>query len=60
MDEVAPPSKLAKDSTKRLYDNYLEGKETLQQLTDEVVVNAAESEELVFRIEQDLKDFVRI
>jgi hypothetical protein len=60
MDEVAPPSKLAKDSTKRLYENYLEGKETLQLLTDEVVVNALESEELVFRIEQDLRDLVQI
>ncbi|SRR6266404_220470 len=60
MDEVAPPSKFAKDATIRLYENYLDGKRTLKQLSDEVVTNASESEELVARIESDLKELVQV
>jgi hypothetical protein len=60
MDEVTPPSKLAKDSTKRLYENYLEGKKSLQKLSDEVISRAVESEELVFQIEKDLKELIKV
>jgi hypothetical protein len=56
MDEVALPSELAKDATKRLYENYLKGKETLKQLSDEVVSRVSDSEELVSRIETDLRE----
>jgi hypothetical protein len=60
MDEVAHPSKLAKDSTVRLYENYLEGKETLRQLSDEVISRASESEELVARIEKELMERIQL
>jgi len=60
MDDVSPPSKFAKDSTKRLYENYLEGKRKLKQLSDEVVTDASESEELVVRIEEDLQELVQV
>ncbi|MDQ1638263.1 MAG: hypothetical protein QOF62_1602 [Pyrinomonadaceae bacterium] len=60
MDEVAPPSHLAKEATKRLYENYLEGKKHLKQLSDEVVANVPESEELVSRIEDDLNELVQV
>lgn len=59
MDEVAPPSKFAKDATKRLYENYVKGKEDLVQLADELISSTAESEELVSRIEDDLKELVQ-
>lgn len=58
MDEVAPPSELAKDATKRLYENYLKGKETLKQLSDEVVSSVSDSEQLVSRIETDLEQLL--
>jgi hypothetical protein len=60
MDEVAAPSRFAKDSTKRLYENYLEGKKRLRKLSDEVVANASESEKLVSRIESDLKELIQV
>jgi hypothetical protein len=56
MDEVATPSKLAKDATKRLYENYLKGKEDLAQLSDKVISEVSQSEELVSRIESDLRE----
>ena len=55
MDEVKPPLNNARPSTRQLYDNYMRGKEELQQLSDEVVANAQESEFLVDRIEEDLR-----
>jgi len=60
MDEVAPPSHLAKDATKRLYENYLEGKKSLKKLSDEGVASVSESEELVSRIESDLNELVQV
>ena len=59
MDEVAPPSDLAKDATKRLYENYLKGKETLRGLSDEVVSSVSESEVLAARIETDLRELLQ-
>lgn len=59
MDEVAPPSELAKDATKRLYENYLKGQETLRELTDVVVSSVSESELLVSRIETDLRELLQ-
>jgi hypothetical protein len=60
MDEVTPPSQLAKESTKRLYENYLQGKKSLQKLSDEVISRAVESENLVSQIEKDLKDLIKV
>lgn len=55
MDEVKAPPDNARPSTKQLYDNYMRGKEELRGLSDEVVSSADESENLVDRIEQDLR-----
>jgi hypothetical protein len=38
----------------------LEGKKRLKKLSDEVVANASESEELVSRIEDDLNELVEV
>jgi hypothetical protein len=59
MDEVAHPTKLAKDATKRLYENYLEGKKTLELLSDEVISKVSDSEKLVRRIENDIRGLAR-
>lgn len=58
MDEVQPPPEHAKSSSSQLYENYIQGKETLKGLTDEVVSSIAESERLANRIEADLKELV--
>lgn len=55
MDEVDPPSELAKDATKRLYENYSQGKKDLLQLTDRVICDVSESENLVDQIDSDLR-----
>jgi hypothetical protein len=60
MDEVAHPSKLARDATIQLYDNYVKGKKALKELSDEVISNTSQSEELVSRIEKDLREQVKI
>jgi len=60
MDEVARPSKLAKPATIQLYENYIKGKKALKGLSDEVISNASQSEELVSRIEKDLNEQLRI
>lgn len=54
MDEVDPPTEYAKDATKYLYENYLTGKETLREVSDEVISRVTDSENLVQRIERDL------
>jgi hypothetical protein len=56
MDEINAPSEEAQDSTKHLYDNYIRGKEELKSLSDEVISSAQQSEGLVSRIEEDLKE----
>jgi hypothetical protein len=58
MDDVQPPPQNAKSSSSQLYENYMQGKETLKHITDEIVSSADESEELVNRIEADLKQLV--
>lgn len=59
MDELVPPSERAKDSTKRLYENYIEGKETLKQESDEVISRVEQTEILVSRIESDLMELMQ-
>lgn len=59
MDEVERPSPQAKDATKRLYDNYMKGKETLSLESDEVISTVSETENLVGRIESDLRELVQ-
>jgi hypothetical protein len=59
MDEVESPSERAKDATKRLYENYIEGRSKLQQESDEVISTVDESESLVERIESDLEELVQ-
>jgi Protein of unknown function (DUF3037) len=56
IDELVEPSERAKDSTKRLYENYIEGKETLKQESDEVISKVEQTEILVSRIESDLME----
>ena len=58
MDDVKPPPENAKSSSSQLYENSMQGKETLKHITDEIVSSADESEELVNRIEADLKHLV--
>lgn len=58
MDELVPPSERAKDSTKRLYENYIEGKETLKRESDEVISRVEQTEILVSRIESDLMELL--
>ena len=58
MDSVAHPSPQAKDATKRLYANYIKGQETLSLESDEVVSTLSETEDLVGRIESDLKEML--
>lgn len=59
MDEVEPPSSGARDATKRLYDNYVDGQKTLRQETDEVIARIDESQNLVERIETDLREMLQ-
>lgn len=59
MDEVVPPSDRAKDSTRRLYENYIEGKETLKKESDEVISRVEQTESLVGRIESDLMELIQ-
>jgi hypothetical protein len=59
MDQLDQPSSFAKDERRYLYENYVRGKERLQQLPNaKVVSSATESESLVSRIEQDLRQLV--
>jgi hypothetical protein len=58
MDEVTPPSERAKDATKRLYENYVDGMRTLKLESDEVISSVEQTENLVSRIESDLMDLV--
>lgn len=58
MDEVVPPSERAKDSTKRLYENYIEGMRTLKQESDEVISRVEQTENLIVRIESDLMELL--
>jgi hypothetical protein len=59
MDEVEPPSPGARDATKRLYDNYVDGQKTLRQESDEVIARIDESQNLVERIETDLREMLQ-
>jgi hypothetical protein len=54
MDEVSVPSPNAKPSTEQLYENYIEGKEVLKGLSDEIVTTPEEAEVLATRIQNDL------
>jgi hypothetical protein len=58
MDDVEPPPQNARSSSNQLYENYTQGKETLKNLTDEIVSSADQSEDLANRIERDLKELV--
>ena len=58
MDDVQPPPPNAKSSSSQLYENYMQGKDTLKGLTDEIVSSAEESESLASRIEADLRELV--
>jgi hypothetical protein len=58
MDQVQPPPQNAKSASSQLYENYLRAKETLKSITDEIVSSADKSEELVDRIEADLRQLV--
>jgi len=59
MDPLDPPSRHAKDSTKRLYENYQNGKNVLANDCDEVVSTVVDTEKLVVRIESDLKEAIQ-
>ncbi|HSB08807.1 MAG TPA: DUF3037 domain-containing protein [Blastocatellia bacterium] len=59
MDQVVPPSERAKDATKRLYENYVEGMKILKQESDEVISKVEQTEHLVNRIESDLMELLQ-
>lgn len=59
MDEVEPPSPGKRDATKRTYENYVEGQKALRLETDEVIARLDESQNLVARIETDLREAVQ-
>jgi hypothetical protein len=54
MYEVSVPSANAKPL--QLYEDHIEGKEALKDLSDEIVTTPEKSEVLVSRIENDIKE----